>query len=160
MAGSRDTGEVGRLRTTEGGEEPAVAESIQERVARVQGRIRAAASRAGRNPSSVRLVAVSKTMPVEVVREALDAGITTLGENRVQEARAKIVELPGQAVWHLVGHLQTNKARLAAQLFELIHSLDSVKLAQALDHHGRQLGKVVRCLVEVNLGGEESKSGT
>jgi len=137
-----------------------VAESIRDRLLRVQERIRAAALRAGRDPASVTLVAVSKTMPVEVIREALLAGVTILGENRVQEAREKIAALPGRATWHLVGHLQTNKARLAVQLFELIHSLDSLKLAEVLDRHGEQAGKVVRCLVEVNLGGEESKSGT
>lgn len=120
----------------------------------------AAASRAGRDPVSVRLVAVSKLMSVEAIREALEAGVTTLGENRVQEAATKIAALPGMAAWHLVGHLQTNKAKLAVQLFELIHSLDSEKLARELDRHGGQAGKVVRCLVEVNLGGEASKSGT
>lgn len=106
------------------------------------------------------LVAVSKTVPVDILREGLAAGITILGENRVQEARDKIAALPGQATWHLVGHLQTNKAKLAVQLFERIHSLDSLRLAEALDRQAQQAGKVARCLVEVNLGGEESKSGT
>jgi pyridoxal phosphate enzyme (YggS family) len=77
----------------------------------------------------------------------------------VQEARDKIATLAGIARWHLVGHLQTNKAKLAVQLFDLIHSLDSLKLAQALDRHGQELAKSVRCLIEVNLGGEDSKSG-
>ncbi len=120
----------------------------------------AAALRAGRDPASVRLVAVSKMMPVETIREALDAGVTTLGENRVQEAATKIAALGGVTAWHLVGHLQTNKAKLAVQLFEVIHSLDSGRLARDLDRHGAQAGKVVRCLVEVNLGGEASKAGT
>ncbi|HSB71428.1 MAG TPA: YggS family pyridoxal phosphate-dependent enzyme [Candidatus Methylomirabilis sp.] len=137
-----------------------MAESIRDRLARVEERICAAASRVGRAPSSVRLVAVSKMMPVDVIRQALDAGIRTLGENRVQEATAKIPLLPPLAAWHLVGHLQTNKAKPAVQLFEMIHSLDSLRLARELDKHGRQSGKVVRCLIEVNLGGEESKSGT
>jgi PLP dependent protein len=137
-----------------------VAESIRDRLACVKERIFTSASRVGRDPASVRLVAVSKMMPADVVRQALDAGVTTLGENRVQEANAKIALFSGLAAWHLVGHLQTNKAKLAAQLFEMIHSLDSVKLAEELDKHGRQLNTVVRCLVEVNLGGEESKSGT
>ncbi len=136
-----------------------MADTIRERLLGVQERIRAAAARAGRDPASVTLVAVSKTVPVEVIREALDAGVTILGENRVQEARDKMALLPGRATWHLVGHLQTNKARLAVQLFELIHSLDSLRLAEALDRHGEGEGKVVRCLLEVNLGGEESKSG-
>ena len=135
-------------------------ESLQDRLLRVQDRIRTAASRTGRGASSITLVAVSKTMPVEVIRQALAAGVMILGENRVQEARDKIAVLPGLATWHLVGHLQTNKAKLAVQLFEMIQSLDSLKLAEALDRYGQQAGKTVRCLVEINLGGEESKSGT
>ncbi len=137
-----------------------MAETIRDRVLRVQERIRAAAVRAGREPCLITLVAVSKTMPVEVIGEAVAAGVAVLGENRVQEAQDKIVALPGLASWHLVGHLQTNKAKLAVQLFEMIHSLDSLKLAQVLDRYGQQAGKVVRCLIEVNLGAEEAKSGT
>jgi PLP dependent protein len=137
-----------------------VTESIRDRLASVKERICTSASRVGRDPSSVRLVAVSKMVPADVIRQALEAGVTTLGENRVQEANAKIAQFSGLAAWHLVGHLQTNKAKLAATLFEMIHSLDSWKLAQELDRHGRHLNTVVRCLVEVNLGGEESKSGT
>jgi hypothetical protein len=136
-----------------------VSETIRDRLLLVQDRIRAAASRVGRQASSVRLVAVSKAMPLEVIREGVEAGVTILGENRVQEARDKIAALPEVARWHLVGHLQTNKAKLAIQLFELIHSMDSMKLAQVLDRHGQELGKPVRCLIEVNLGGEQSKSG-
>ncbi len=136
-----------------------MSETIRDRLLRVQDRIGAAASRVGRDASSVTLVAVSKAMPVDVIREAVEAGVTILGENRVNEARDKITVLPGIATWHLVGHLQSNKAKLAIQLFELIHSLDSLKLAQILDRHGQELAKPVRCLIEVNLGGEESKSG-
>jgi PLP dependent protein len=137
-----------------------MAESLHDRLLRVQERIRLAAGRAGREAASITLVAVSKTVPVEVIREALAAGVMILGENRVQEARDKIAALSGRATWHLVGHLQTNKAKLAVQLFDLIHSLDSPRLAEALDRSAEQAGRVVRCLVEVNLGGEESKSGT
>jgi pyridoxal phosphate enzyme (YggS family) len=136
-----------------------VSETIRDRLLLVQDRIRAAASRVGRQASSVTLVAVSKAMPLDVIREGVEAGITILGENRVQEARDKIAALPGVIRWHLVGHLQTNKAKLAIQLFELIHSLDSLKLAQILDRLGQELAKPVRCLIEVNLGGEQSKSG-
>jgi len=135
-------------------------DTIRERLLHVHERIRAAARRAGRDPASVTLVAVSKTVPAEVIRQALDAGVRILGENRVQEAKEKIAALPEAATWHLVGHLQTNKAKLAVQLFEMIHSVDSVKLLQALDRHGSEAGKRLRCLVEVNLGGEASKSGT
>ncbi|MFB3818115.1 MAG: YggS family pyridoxal phosphate-dependent enzyme [Candidatus Methylomirabilales bacterium] len=131
---------------------------IGKRLAEVQARIRAAAARSGRAPDAVRLVAVSKTVPVARIQEALAAGVTILGENRVQEARDKIRLLPG-ATWHLIGHLQTNKARLAVGLFALIHSLDSLRLAEELDRHGAQAGKTVRCLVEVNVGGEAQKSG-
>jgi hypothetical protein len=136
-----------------------VSETIRDRLLRVQERIRAAASRAGRDASSVSLVAVSKAMPVDVIRQAVEAGVTILGENRVQEARDKIAVLPGVSTWHLVGHLQTNKAKLAVELFQLIHSLDSLRLARALDRQGEQAARPVRCLIEVNLGGEESKSG-
>jgi pyridoxal phosphate enzyme (YggS family) len=136
-----------------------VSEAIRDRLLRVQEQIHAATARAGREPSSVTLVAVSKTVPVEAIRRAIEAGITILGENRVQEARDKIAALPEQVSWHLVGHLQTNKAKLAVSLFDLIQSLDSLRLAQTLDRHGREAGRVVRCLVEVNLGGEAQKSG-
>jgi pyridoxal phosphate enzyme (YggS family) len=135
-----------------------VSGEIGKRLADVQARIRAAAARSGRPPDAVRLVAVSKTVPAARIQEALAAGVTILGENRVQEARDKIRLLP-DATWHLIGHLQTNKARLAAELFALIHSLDSIRLAEELDRHGAQAGKVVRCLVEVNVGGEAQKSG-
>jgi pyridoxal phosphate enzyme (YggS family) len=136
-----------------------VVATIRERLLQVQDRIHTAASRVGREASAIRLVAVSKTVSPAGIREAVNAGVTILGENRVQEARDKIAAMPGLAMWHLVGHLQTNKAKLAVQLFEMIHSLDSVKLAQGLDHYGGRAGKTVRCLIEVNLGGEEGKSG-
>ena len=134
-------------------------EGIRGRLADVRRRIEAAAARSGRPASAVTLVAVSKTMPVEVVREAIAAGATILGENRVQEARDKIAALAGAAEWHLIGHLQTNKAKLAVNLFERIHSLDSVRLAQELERHAAEAGRRVRCLIEVNVGGEEQKSG-
>ena len=137
-----------------------MSETIRDRLLRVQERIHAAALRARRDPSTVTLVAVSKTMPVEVIRQALDAGVSILGENRVHEAKEKIAALPAGAAWHLVGHLQSNKAKQAVQLFEMIHSVDSIKLVQTLDRHGKEAGKRVRCLVEVNLEGEASKSGT
>ena len=108
-------------------------EGIQERLAAVRRRIEAAAARSGRPSSAVTLVAVSKTMPAAAIREAVSAGVKILGENRVQEAREKIEALPGAAEWHLIGHLQTNKAKLAVGLFGCIHSLDSVRLAEELD---------------------------
>lgn len=119
-----------------------------------------AAVRVGRDPDGVELIAVTKTVPVARIREAIEAGLTLLGENRVQEAADKIGLLNSFPIkWHLIGHLQTNKSRPAAELFELIHSLDSVKLAAALDRHGAALAKQVRVLVEVNLEDEPSKTG-
>jgi pyridoxal phosphate enzyme (YggS family) len=106
----------------------------------------------------VGLVAVSKTVPAAGVRAAIEAGVTVLGENRVQEAREKISLLP-PARWHLIGHLQTNKAKTAVELFELIHSVDSLRLAEELDRHAQQRGRPVRCLVQVNVGEEPQKHG-
>jgi pyridoxal phosphate enzyme (YggS family) len=134
-------------------------DGIRERLAGVRRRIEAAAGRSGRAAGSVTLVAVSKTMPVEAVRAAVAAGATILGENRVQEARDKIEALAGAAEWHLIGHLQTNKAKLAVGLFDRIHSLDSIRLAHELERHAGEAGRRVRCLVQVNVGGEEQKNG-
>jgi len=132
---------------------------IKERLEDVRSRMAEAALRAGRDPGETQLVAVSKTVPVEKVREAIEAGVTILGENRVQEARAKIAQLHGLACWHLVGHLQTNKAKLAASLFDLIHSLDSLHLARELNRAGQALGRPVEALIQVKLAEEGTKSG-
>jgi pyridoxal phosphate enzyme (YggS family) len=134
-------------------------EGIGERLALVRRRIEAAAVRSGRSVSAVTLVAVTKTMPVEAIREALTAGVTILGENRVQEARDKIAALPDAARWHLIGHLQTNKAKMAIGLFDRIHSLDSTRLADELHRQSGEVGRRVRCLVQVNVGGEAQKNG-
>ncbi|MDH7499320.1 MAG: YggS family pyridoxal phosphate-dependent enzyme [candidate division NC10 bacterium] len=133
--------------------------SIKERLEEVKRRVAEAALRAGRDPEAVELVAVSKTVDVVRIAEGIQAGIRILGENRVQEAEGKIAALGRPVKWHLVGHLQTNKAKLAVSLFDFIHSLDSIRLAEALERHAQMQGKVVPLLVEVNLGGEESKSG-
>ena len=134
-------------------------DEIRERVAAVRRRIEGAAQRSGRPASAVTLVAVSKTMPVEAIREAVAAGATILGENRVQEARDKIAALAGAAEWHLIGHLQTNKVKLAVGLFERIHSLDSIRLAHEIERHAGDAGRKVRCLVQVNVGDEAQKNG-
>lgn len=134
-------------------------DGIQERLAAVRRRIEAAAARSGRPSSAVTLVAVSKTIPAAAIREAVSAGVKILGENRVQEAREKIEALPGAAEWHLIGHLQTNKAKLAVGLFDCIHSLDSVRLVQEIGRHAEEAGRRLRCLVEVNVGEEAQKSG-
>jgi len=125
----------------------------------VRRRMAAAALRVGRSPETVELVAVSKTVDLPRIREGIAAGIKILGENRVQEAEEKIAELGRSVSWHLVGHLQTNKAKLAVSLFDLIHSLDSLRLAEALEHQAGMQGRTIPLLVEVNVVQEESKSG-
>ena len=134
---------------------PAVAANLEE----IRRRIEAAARRAGRDPASVTLVGVSKTMPPEPVREAIDAGLRDLGENRVQEAREKIPALPSGLRWHLVGHLQANKANLAARLFQVIHSVDSADLLDRIDRAAAREGRPIDLLVQVDLAGEATKSG-
>jgi len=134
---------------------------IAENLKRVNEAIGVAAKRAGREPSEVKLVAVSKTHPVEVLREAIAAGTHLLGENRVQEAEQKIEVLARHAAeWHLIGHLQSNKVRKAVQLFDVIHSVDSIDLAERLericDEEGREKFSI---LVQVDLAGEETQSG-
>jgi len=135
--------------------------SIAENLARVRERIDVAARRAQRRAEEVELMAVSKTFPAERIREAYDAGLRLFGENRVQEFAGKIDALRGlpNAEWHLIGHLQTNKAAKAAELFVAIDSVDSVRLAQKLDVSAQQLGKKLEVLIEINVGGEAAKSG-
>ena len=135
-------------------------EGVRERIEQVRRRIAEAAGRSGRDPNDVQLVAVTKSVAVYQIREALDAGLKVFGENRIQEAKGKVALLSSPSIqWHLVGHLQTNKSKLAVELFDLIHSLDSVKLAASMDRHGAALRKQVRALIEVNLEGESDKSG-
>ena len=133
--------------------------SIAENLKTVRYRIASAAKRADREPSSVQLVVVTKTIGVDRIREAVAAGAMILGENRVQEAREKIVELGRVAHWHLIGTLQTNKAKYAVKLFDLIHSVDNPALAREIDKQALRIGKVQDILIEVNIAGEESKSG-
>jgi len=127
-------------------------------------RISHAAMRAGRNPEEVKLIAVTKTVTVHQIKEAIDAGLRTFGENRVQEAKAKIEELSAgwtmpSVSWHLVGHLQKNKAKNAVRLFDLIHSLDSAELAEELNSQAEKIGKIQEVLVEMKLSPEETKHG-
>ncbi len=137
------------------------APALNERIDAVRGRIEACARRCHRAPNEITLVAVSKTHPAEVIREAIAAGVTDLGENRVQEAEGKIPEVGRHAVrWHLIGHLQSNKARRAVELFDVIHSLDSVALAQRLDRMCVELNrKELPVMIQVDLGREATKSG-
>jgi pyridoxal phosphate enzyme (YggS family) len=142
--------------------EPAVLElnALRIRLEEVRSRIAAAALRAGRAVDEIKLVAISKTHPASMLRAALSLGVHDLGENRVQEAEPKIVELGRKAAtWHLVGHLQSNKARRAVQLFDVIHSLDTMSLAQRLERVCQEEQKSIDVLIQVDLGGEETKSG-
>src|SRR5438874_8959374 len=122
-------------------------------------RVARAAERVGRRAEDVLLIGVSKTVALARIREAVAAGIPALGENRVQEARAKIAELGRPVPWHLVGQLQTNKARDAVELFDLIHSVDRPELARELDKRARQRGRPAATLVQVNVAHEPSKGG-
>jgi len=122
-------------------------------------RISEAAAKSGRDPSRVKLLAASKSQSASQIRAAIEAGIRLFGENYVQEAKAKREEIRDPVEWHMIGHLQRNKVKVALELFDLIQSLDSVELARELDKEGKKKGKTVRAFVEVNLGGEESKSG-
>ena len=133
--------------------------SIAENLRSVQDRIAAAAKRAGRDPSSVRLVTVTKTIGFDRIREAVTAGAAILGENRVQEAGKKIEALGRIASWHLIGHLQTNKTKYAVKLFDLIHSVDALELAREIDRQAAKIGKVQDILIEISIAGEASKAG-
>ena len=134
--------------------------TIQERLEAIIERIDAATRRSGRDPGSVRLVAVSKTVGVGQVEAALNAGVRILGENYVQEAREKYDRLGHRTVqWHFIGHLQSNKAKYAVRMFDLIHSVDSFKLARELDKRARRLGKIQNILIQVNVAEEATKSG-
>lgn len=134
--------------------------SIPEHVASVTKRIAAACAAAGRAEREITLVAVSKTRPPEEIRAAMDAGLTVFGENRVQEAAAKMSELPSSLEWHLVGHLQTNKIRQALHCgFALVHSVDSERLLLAMNETAGEFGRVQPILIQVNVSGEGSKFG-
>ncbi len=132
---------------------------IATRLASVHANIAEAASRSGRKAEDVSLVAVAKTQPPEAVQEAIDAGQLLFGENRVQEAKAKIPLLPARARWHFIGHLQKNKIRHALPIFELIQSIDSLELASDLDRIAAEAGAFPRALLEVNVAGEGTKFG-
>ena len=135
---------------------------IRENLQQIQDRIKRAAQKSGRDAESIRLVAVSKTVPAETVREAIAAGVTILGESYVQEARSKIGALtpaPAAVSWHFIGHLQSNKAKYAVRLFDLIHSVDSFKLAQELNKEAGKIAKIQSILIQVNIAAEKTKSG-
>lgn len=138
--------------------------SLIENISSIYKRISHAAMRSGRNPEEVTLVAVTKTVDTKRIIEAVNAGLRVFGENRVQEAQRKIHELrslipESKIEWHLIGHLQKNKARYAVQLFDLIHSVDSISLAEELDKRAKKINKIQRILIQVKLSEEETKHG-
>ena len=134
---------------------------VADNIAMVRERIHAAAKRDGRDPDGVTLMAVSKTVPPELIRAAYLAGVRVFGENRVQEFTEKVDALRdlSNAEWHMIGHLQTNKAAKAAELFGAIDSIDSLRLAQKLNSAAQQAGKKLGVLIEINVGGEAAKTG-
>ncbi len=132
---------------------------IAENVARVRDRIARAAERSGRSPEDIRLVAVSKVVEAVRVRQAVAAGVTDIGENYVQEAAAKRPEVGGEARWHMIGHLQRNKVGQAVQIFDMIQTVDSRRLAEAIGRRAEAAGRTMPVLLQVNTSGEESKSG-
>lgn len=133
--------------------------NVKENYRLVLERVGAAAEKAGRDPSEVTVVGVTKTHPVSVVREAIEAGIVDVGENRVQEFLSKVNEIDAPCRWHLVGHLQSNKVTKVIGLFHLIHSVDSLRLAEKLGRAGTERGVQTDVLLEVNTSGEDSKYG-
>jgi pyridoxal phosphate enzyme (YggS family) len=138
---------------------PSAEPSIAERYERVLGRVAAATARSGRAPGDVTLVAVSKTWPADVLKEAAGAGVEVFGENRAQELREKVAVLGDRVRWHFVGPLQSNKVRAVVGVAELVHSVDRYGLAEAIARRARSLGIVQDVLVEVNVGGEARKHG-
>lgn len=133
--------------------------SIRDNILRVQERIAHAAVRAGRKPEDITLVAVTKTHPVAAILEAVFAGLNHFGENRIQESIVKIPAFNQSVHWHLIGHLQSNKVKQALSLFEMIQSVDSVRLAQVIGEQSLKSGKKMPVLIEVNTSGEQSKFG-
>ena len=144
-------------------EEISISDTLPERLAEVRSQIAVSAHRAGRDPEEIRLIAVSKTHPAQIVEEAIGAGAVDFGENRVQEAaekRALIKNSNGNVRWHLIGHLQANKVRRAVQTFDCIHSLDSISLAGRLDRLcGEENRDMLPVLIQVDLAGEATKTG-
>ena len=133
--------------------------SLADNLTLIQQRIRAACDRAGRDVDSVTLLAVSKTHPADTIKAAADLGLLLFGENKVQEAKAKIPNSPGKARWHFIGHLQSNKCRDAVELFSMIQCVDSVAIAQEINKRADQAAKTMPVLLEINVAGEASKFG-
>ena len=134
-------------------------ETIKNNLEIINEKIKKAALKVNRNPQEIKLVAVTKTATIEQIKEAISAGVKIIGENKVQEAKEKYQILTADIEWHLVGHLQTNKVKYAIEIFDLIHSVDSIKLAKEIDRRSLQFGMMTNVLVEVNVSGEETKYG-
>ncbi len=132
---------------------------LAERLQAIRERLRTASERSGREPSSVELLAVSKTFPIEAIREAMEAGQLLFGENKVQEVLAKVPALPSKLRWHLIGHLQSNKVRKILPLVDAVHSVDSLDLARDIQRIGGELGLFPKVYLEVNLAAESTKYG-
>lgn len=132
---------------------------IEKNIERIRETIAGAAAKAGRNAGDVKIMGVTKTVDDERIREAIACGITIMGENYVQEAKRKIETMGRDLEWHMIGHLQSNKAKYAVRLFDMIHSVDRLGLAQELDKRAKGSGITMKILIEVNTGGEETKSG-
>lgn len=133
--------------------------SIKENLEKISEKIRVKSQLVGRDPQEITLVAVTKTVEVDRIEEAIASGANIIGESRVQEAKEKYAKVDNRVIWHLVGHLQRNKAKDAIKIFDLIHSVDSAKLAKEIDKQARKVGKIQKILIEVNVSGEESKYG-
>ena len=134
-------------------------EIIKNNLEIINEKIKKAALKANRNPQEIKLVAVTKTATIEQIKEAISEGVKIIGENKVQEAKEKYQILSADIEWHLVGHLQTNKVKYAIEIFDFIHSVDSMKLAKEIDRRSLQFGMITNILVEVNVSGEETKYG-
>ncbi len=134
--------------------------TIKENLLGVMEKIEKAARKVGRDPNEIKLVAVTKTVEAARIKEAIEAGASILGENYIQEAQKKIEEIGHPVSWHFIGHLQSNKAKYAIRLFDMIHSLDSIPLAEELNRRAEQADRVIKVMVEVNLSKEATKFGT
>ncbi len=134
-------------------------EHIENNIIKIKSKVAAAAAKAGREPTAITIVAVSKTFSVEAIETVLSCGIIDIGESKVQEAEPKIAALGKAARWHMIGHLQTNKVKRALDLFDLIQSVDTMRVAEEINNVGEKLGKKIDCLLEINSSGEMTKSG-
>jgi len=132
---------------------------ITANINKIKQRIAAAAARCNRAPDSIKLLAVTKTVPLPAIEQAIKAGITALGENYVQEAKEKIAVIGQRVSWHMIGHLQTNKAKYTVNLFDYIHSVDRLELAAEIDKRARLIGRKINILIEINVSGEKTKNG-